>query len=103
MRTHRYRITVEPLSAADDISVQKLQPLQFEVENHDDILAIAARINQRGDLGTDATAFAIGLKLFSEAMLHHRDNPLFANFRPHFKDFMKRLKTGASATESPTQ
>lgn len=53
------------------------------------------RIKARGDFAEDAaTAFALGLKLFSEVMLNHRGNELFKSLQPHFGEFMKGLKKG---------
>ena len=93
MKQHRYRVTVEHLALPDGSPPPTTQPLSFEAGNHDDILAIVARVRQRGDLPeADATAFAVGLKLFSEVMLQHRGSPLFAGFAPHFKAFMQQLK-----------
>ncbi|MFT5701626.1 MAG: hypothetical protein ACI8ZB_004521 [Desulforhopalus sp.] len=40
----------------------------------------------------DATAFAVGLKLFGEIMMKNKDKELFKQFKPHFADFMKELK-----------
>ena len=39
-----------------------------------------------------AKSFAVGLKLFSEVMLEHKNFPLFKDFMPHFGQFMKALK-----------
>ncbi len=39
------------------------------------------------------TKFAIGLKMFSEVMLKNRIHELFAEFRPAFGEFMKKLKS----------
>lgn len=98
MKQHRYRISVEHLSDANGAPSQYTAPLQFETGNHDDILAIVARIRQRGDLGDEhAAAFAVGLKLFGEVMLENKDHPLFSDFRPHFAQFMKQLKKGPAA------
>lgn len=96
MKQHRYRITVEHLADANGQPSTYAEPLQFEAGNHDDMLAIVARMRQRGDFDADtAASLAIGLKLFSEVMLMHRDHPLFAELAPHFGAFMKRLKQGA--------
>lgn len=93
MKQHRYRITVEHLALPDGSPPPQAEALRFETGNHDDMLAIVARMRQRGDLPeADATAFAVGLKLFSEVMLQHRGLPLFADFAPHFKAFMQQLK-----------
>lgn len=100
MKQHRYRVTVEHLALPDGSSPGSNRSLSFETGNHDDILAIVARMNQRGDLPqADATALAVGLKLFSEVMLQHCGHPLFADFAPHFKGFMQQLKQGPSARE----
>ena len=100
MKQHRYRITVEHLALPDGSSPGPERSFSFETGNHDDIGSIVARMGQRGDLPqADATALAVGLKLFSEVMLQHRGHPLFADFGPHFKAFMQRLKQGSSATE----
>lgn len=70
-------------------------PLQFEVGNHDDIFSIVERMQQRAEFDPQTmTAFAVGLKLFSEVMLEHRGNPLFEELAPHFTQFMKELKKG---------
>ena len=45
-------------------------------------------------------SFAVGLKLFSEVMLEHRDHPLFQEFLPQFGQFMKNLKQQVK-TQSP--
>lgn len=101
MKQHQYRVTVEHIALPDGSPPPATQPLSFETGNHDDILAIVARMRQRGDLPeADATAFAVGLKLFSEVMLQHRGLPLFADFAPHFKAFMQALKRGPAAPET---
>ena len=67
--------------------------LEFEVENHDDIFAIARRMSGKLDLDENATnAFALGLKLFGETILKNRDNPLFAQIKPSMGEFMRALK-----------
>lgn len=40
----------------------------------------------------DAIEFSIGLKLFSEIILKNKENPLFEDLVPAFRDFMKKLK-----------
>ena len=101
MKQHRYRVTVEHLALPDGTPPAAPQALAFETGNHDDLLAIVARMRQRGDLPeADATAFAVGLKLFSEVMLQHRGMPLFAGFAPHFRAFMQQLKQGPAPREN---
>ena len=92
MEKHRFRITVEHLEAPRG-KERSPSPLRFEVANHDDILAIVERLQGRGDLAPDAArALGVGLKLFSEVMLEHKDLPLFQGLAPHFGEFMRGLK-----------
>ena len=92
MREHRYQVTLDYLSDKDGVAVSR-EPLSFEVGNHDDIFMIVEWMRGRGDFNeNDATAFGVGLKLFSEVML--KNNPLFSSFMPHFMEFMKNLKKG---------
>jgi hypothetical protein len=91
---HRYRITVEHLADASSTPGTE-RFIRFEVINHDDLLGIIGRMNDRKILPKHEVAeFAIGLKLFSEVMLRHRQDPLFAELKPHFANFMKHLKQG---------
>ena len=39
-------------------------------------------------------SLGVGLKLFSEVMVVHRDEPVFAEIRPALGAFMKQLKSG---------
>lgn len=93
MKQHRYQITVEHLADANGNPSTYTAPLQFEAGNHDDIFAVVEKIRLRSDLPAEsATAFAVGLKLFSEVMLENKHSPLFSEFMPHFGEFMKHLK-----------
>ena len=95
MKKHRYRITIAPIAGPDCATTPDSPILQFEASNHDDILALVERSRQRGHFETEtAAAFTVGLKLFSEVMLENRNHPLFADFLPHFGQFMKGLKAG---------
>lgn len=95
-KVHHYRVTLERLSSTAEPVIAK-SSLSFETTNHDDILAIVQRMQQRGDFEPDtAAALAVGLKLFGEVMLHERDNPLFVELIPHFGQFMKKLKQGVA-------
>lgn len=93
MKQHRYRVRIEHLEDAKGQPVSR-EPLSFEVGNHDDMFHIVELMRTRGDFDPDtSTALAIGLKLFSEVMLENKDHELFEDFRPHFVQFMKRLKS----------
>jgi hypothetical protein len=102
-RAHHYHLRLEHLaSAAPDQPTHP--PVELDFDNHDDIFQIIERLEGRQLFATpgQATEFAIGLKLFGEVMLKNREHPLFAELRPAFGEFMKRLKSGAPlAPESP--
>ncbi len=78
MNSYRYRITVEKVADAKGQPVHG-ESISFYAANHDDILAIVNRMQERlpFDAGT-AASLGVGLKLFSEVALMHRNNPLFA-------------------------
>lgn len=95
MKGHLYRVSVEHLENANGESVGQA-PLVFEVRNHDELFAIVERVKTKGLFeGDEAIAFAIGLKLFSEVMLKHKDEALFQPLQPCFGEFMKGLKKGS--------
>ena len=92
MSKHEFRITVEHVADAAG-NAPDAPPLTFNAFSHDNILAIVDRVEKRGDFSPEsARAFGVGLKLFSEALLENKDNPLFESFRSHFGEFMKKLK-----------
>lgn len=94
MKNHRYRITVEHLETPDGTAPQ-VNPLVFETLNHDELFSIVERMRDKGKFeGDEGVSFAIGLKLFSEVMLKHKNDPLFQPLQPHFGEFMKGLKKG---------
>ncbi|MBS1181805.1 MAG: hypothetical protein H6Q99_1685 [Proteobacteria bacterium] len=80
---HRFRVTVDALSEAAE------QPLVFAFDSHDDLIALASRLGKTGD---DDLLFFVGLKLFGEALLARKDDPLLKDFRPHFGELMKAIK-----------
>lgn len=93
MKGHLYRITLEQLEDNKGNPVEKA-PLQFEVKNHDDLYLIVEKIQAKGLFdANEATAFAIGLKLFREVMLNNRKSEVFKELDPHVSEFMKTLKT----------
>ena len=92
-RKHRYRITLEHLANVKEGGPTHA-PLSFEAGNHDDLFAIIEKVRANSGLpAEDATAMAVGLKLFSEVMLDHRDDPLFAALRGPMREFIGELKS----------
>lgn len=93
MKQNRYRIQIEQIEDTQGQAVSRA-PLCFDVGNHDDVFHIVEIMCARKDFDqSTSTAFAIGLKLFSEVMLENKEHPLFVDFRPHFGQFMKKLKS----------
>ena len=92
IREYRYRVTLEPVaSPAPDVPLRA--PLSFDACNHDDVVGIAERARARSGFPPDeAAALAVGLKLFTEVMLKHREDPLFAALRGPMREFVGRLK-----------
>lgn len=102
MKTHRYRIRVEPLAQPDGVAIVQ-GALSFEVANHDDLLAIVDRVNAATAFDrNDATALAVGLKLFTGVMLQHRHDPLFADVQPAMRAFIGNLKARVASTTVPS-
>jgi len=92
MNSYRYRVTVEKLSDAKGQPVHG-QSLSFYTANHDDILAMVARLQAKLplDAGT-AASLGVGLKLFSEVSLMRRNDPMFAQILPALSEFIQQLK-----------
>lgn len=100
MRQYRYSVTLEQLTDSHDVPSDR-KPLQFEAWNHDDIISVVTWIRGRGDFSSqdDAAAFAVGLKLFGEAILANKDNPVLSSFLPKLHQFVKELKAGSSESQ----
>lgn len=93
MKHNLYRCTVEQLEDSRGEAVQ-VSPLVFEASSHEDIFKIVEMMQKKVDLsGTDASAFAVGLKLFSTVMIKNKDHELIKQLMPNFKNFMKLLKS----------
>jgi len=100
MNSYRYRVTVEALTGAKREPVEG-RTLSFEAANHDDILGIVERMQARLPFdGATVAALGVGLKLFSEVTLAHREDPMFAMIRPALGEFVRGLKQ-RSAEEPP--
>ena len=91
-KNNYYKIHLEELSLKN--SAEVLKSIDLEFVNHDDLFKIIEVLKSKNLFGNqnDATEFALGVKLFSEVMLRHRDHPLFEELKPAFGEFMKKLK-----------
>lgn len=106
MKPHRYRIRIEevPPSGSEESagSVSPSDTLSFEVNQHDDLLGIVARVRTAAAFpDADAAALAVGLKLFTGVMLLHRKDPLFADVQPVLRAFIGNLKARVASTTPP--
>lgn len=93
-KTNKYHLTLTLQQYADGQSEPPKQ-LALDFTNHDELFGIIERVQAIDPFGdsSQATEFAIGLKLFSEIMVKNRTNPLFKELMPVFGSFMKRLKS----------
>ena len=91
-KENRYHLRLEQAGA----KTGELEPATLDLTfgSHDDLLQIVQRVQDKALFtnAEEAAQFAIGLKMFSEVMLKHRDHPLFAELKPAFGSFMKKLK-----------
>lgn len=90
---NHYKVTLEHTYSPADDDLHRRVEVVFD--NHDNLFDVIDKVQDRdhfGDMG-QSTEFAIGLKMFSEVMLKNKDNALFEEFLPAFKDFMKKLKS----------
>lgn len=91
-KENRYHLRLDQVSA----KTESFAPasLEFDFSNHDDVLHIVRLMQAKPlfDNAEEAAQFAVGLKLFSEVMLKHRTDPLFAELAQAFGPFMKKLK-----------
>lgn len=99
-KNNSYRIILEEVALKEPTDSPK--KLDFEFVNHDDIFKIIEMSKSKNIFGNenDSVEFSLGLKLFSEVMLRHRDHPLFAELKPAFGEFMKKLKNSAKNDQS---
>ena len=93
-RSNKYHLTLSLKQYANG-ETEPAKELGIEFENHDEIFSIIERMKAKNlfDNESEATQFALGLKLFGEIKLKHRKNPLFDEINEVFPIFMKKLKS----------
>lgn len=92
MSAHEYRITLE-YAGGKHAGPELHEPLSFNAENHDDLFEIIARVQGAKLFDADTSAaLALGMKLFGEVMLKHRQDPLFAPLSGPYRDFIMAFK-----------
>lgn len=92
-KAYQYKLTLEALKAPGGEVIERT-PLVLEFRNHDDLFRILEKVKEKDlfENPSENVEFVLGLKLFSEVMLHNRNHPLFEELAPAFGQFMKRLK-----------
>ncbi len=89
-KTNCYRITIEEMNSESGDSPRTMQ---VEVQDRENMFAIVETLKKGSGLGEQlATQVGIALRLLGPVMMQNRTHPLFADFMPHFKDFMVNLK-----------
>ncbi|MFP9099035.1 DUF3861 domain-containing protein [Flavobacterium sp. RHBU_24] len=89
---NHYKITLEHIHSPKSEDLHRRVEVVFD--NHDNLFNTIDMLQDKdlfNDMG-QSTEFAIGLKMFGEVLLKNKDNALFEEFFPAFKDFMKKLK-----------
>lgn len=90
---NHYKVTLEHIYSPKNDDLHRKVEVVFD--NHDNLFNIIDALQEKdlfNDMG-QSTEFAIGLKMFGEVMLRNRENPLFEELAPAFKDFMTKLKS----------
>lgn len=93
-RSNKYYLTLSLKEYANG-ETKPARELGLQFDNHDELFDIIEKIKSKKifDSESEATQFALGLKLFSEIKLKHRKNPLFDELNEVFPSFMKKLKS----------
>lgn len=94
-RLNKYHLKLDLVALASGETPAEEKSIEINFDNHDEIFKIIEAVKEK-DLFEEkgqSVEFAIGLKLFSEVMIKNRNNPLFKDFAPAFRDFMKKLKS----------
>ncbi|GGF05140.1 DUF3861 domain-containing protein [Flavobacterium limi] len=93
-KSNKYYLTLS-LKEYSNGETAPAKELGIEFENHDEIFSIIEKIKTKNVFNneSEATQFALGLKLFGEIKLKHRKNPLFDEINEVFPVFMKKLKS----------
>lgn len=100
MSAHEYRITLE-YAGGKHAGPALHPPLTFNAGNHDDLFDIIENVRRAGLFDPDtAAALVLGMKLFSEVMLAHRKDPLFAPIAAAYRDYIGEFKARIKAANA---
>ena len=92
-KAYKYLLTLEAKDA-EKLQAASHKTLNVEFENHDDLFKIIdlAKSKKLFENENHSIEFSLGLKLFSEIILKHKDHPLFTEMKPAIVQFMNKLK-----------
>ena len=90
---YSYRVTIESIGETVGSESAKARSMQFQTQNHDDLLRIVETVRSKEILdGNRSASLAIGLKLFSEIVLEKRRDTLFEPLLEPIQSFIRQLK-----------
>lgn len=88
--TNQYRILIEELHPTNEKSGNQLE---FSLEDREDLFKVVTALNKVEGLDEQvATRLGVALRLLGPVLIDNRKHNLFAEFMPHFKNFMHNLK-----------
>lgn len=91
MADYNFRVTLDRLPLEQPPT--ESSRVCFDVSNHDDIFHIIDMMSKRPEFTPeDGKAFAVGLKLMTDVIMRHRNDPFFSELSPHVGDMMKIIK-----------
>lgn len=99
-RNNQYNIQIQEVALKDGSEPSK--SLELTIQNHDNIFDLIDRVKESElfEQKSDNVEMLLGIKLFSEVMLRNRTNPLFSEFAPAFREFMKKYKSSNQTANS---
>ncbi len=83
-----YQITIQ------EQNTNEPQTLTFEMQDRENLFGVIEALKAKSGLEeNEATRLGLSLRLIGPLMMKDRKHPLFAEFFPHFKNFMTNLKS----------
>lgn len=78
--------------------------MAFETGSHDDIITIPESVQAARMFDRDTSAaLVLGMKLFSEVMLKHKKDPLFAPMLAAYLDYIRPFKARLKEAQAKGQ
>ena len=91
---YHYRLTLESLAVDVEPPSAEGSSIQFQIQNHHDLLKIVEAVRSKTILDDDkSAALAIGLKLFAAIVIERHGDSLFRSLLEPLQSFIRQLKT----------